>query len=69
MKSSQEMKKLNAMGKDKLIKELEKEKINLSNLRLAVAARKEDNIAKIKKSKKRVARILTVLAKESDEKE
>ncbi len=67
MNKSEEMKKLKNIDRKKLSIKLSKEKDMLDKNRLAVAARKEDNISIINKSKKKIARILTLLNQSTGE--
>jgi len=62
MKNTEEMKKLKSLNENMLREELIKEKLELDKLSLAVSARKEDNTSLVNKSRKRVARINTLLA-------
>ncbi len=61
MKTTEEMKKIRNLDPKKLEAELQKEMLELDSLRLAVAAKKEDNTSNISKKRKKIARIQTVL--------
>ncbi len=67
MKTNEELKKLKSLSRDKLLAELKKERLELDKTKLAVSARKEDNFSKVHKSKKRIARIFTILNQSSGE--
>lgn len=61
MKNTEELKNLRALEMDKLDKELLEAKKKLLNENLKVKAGKLDNYSLIAKSKKRVARISTII--------
>jgi len=61
MKTAEKMKKIRSLDPKKLEAELQKEMLELDSLRLAVAAKKEDNTSAISKKRKRIAKIQTVI--------
>lgn len=61
MKAKEEIKKIKDIDKNKLFAEIEKERASLNSLKLSVSARKEDNTSKVKKSKKYIARMMTMV--------